>query len=370
LRARFLVNWPGTGSHQTLMFIQFLVLLFIFDSLYTAIATSLYVMPFEMAVSNKARGSIFVWKILFSVLPLAIPLTLVPLIQPGPGDDASAFQLIMTALGVTMGAVIFASTFFYREKHFQQEEEQLPFLQSLKACFANRSFVIFEVISFTVVYAQTALMQGVLYYFDEIAVPAMPLYGALAVGVLVGLVLFIRQRDIWGVKRSVRVMSLIFGLGCFAVLFLGKELIPTMLGFFCFGLGFSGGMYLIPLMNGDVVDMDEERTGLRREGVYAGVNSFITKPAISVAQAVFLWSLSLFGYDQALDKGLQSARAETGILVGWVLMPGLLLLLCFVLLHWYPLAGPAWEQIKAKLTVVHLEKESRYLAAKGVKPAD
>jgi len=39
----------------------------VFDTLYTAIATSVYIMPYEMAVSNQARSSIFLWKILFSV---------------------------------------------------------------------------------------------------------------------------------------------------------------------------------------------------------------------------------------------------------------------------------------------------------------
>ena len=117
------------------------------------------------------------------------------------------------------------------------------------------------------------------------------------------------------------------------------------------------GMYLIPLMNGDVVDMDEHRTGLRREGMYAGVNCFITKPAISLAQAVVLWFLSGYGYDQALAKGSQSATAETGILMGWVLVPGVLLFLCFIALYWYPLDGAAWDGIKARLEEVHAEKE-------------
>ena len=79
--------------------------------------------------------------------------------------------------------------------------------------------------------------------------------------------------------------------------------------------------YLIPLMNGDVIDMDEHRTGLRREGMYAGVNSLVTKPAISIAQAVFLGIIGAFGYDQALAKGAQSVSAQTGILIGWVAVP-------------------------------------------------
>ena len=81
--------------------------------------------------------------------------------------------------------------------------------------------------------------------------------------------------------------------------------------------------------------------------------------------AVFLWLLGAYGYDQALGKGLQSASAETGILMGWTLVPGLLLLLCFVVLHWYPLAGPAWEEFKCKLAALHTEEERRYLESKG-----
>ncbi len=357
------VNWPAPS--QAVLFVEMLLALFLFDSLYTAIATSIYVMPFEMAVSNKARSTIFVWKIIFSVFPLAVPLVLIPIIQPGPGEDATGYQWTMVAFGIGMAAIIFLSTFFYKEKHYQQAEQQLPFLKALKECFTNRPFIIFEVLSFTIIYVQTGLMQGVLYYFDEINVPALPLYIALAVGIVGGLVLFINRRETWGVKKSMRIMTLLFSLGCFAVLLFGRHMLPTMLGMFCFGIGFSGGMYLVPLMNGDVVDMDEQRTGLRREGMYAGVNSFITKPAISAAQAVFLWFLARFGYDTTLAKGLQSASAETGILVGWTLVPGLLLFLCFVVLHWYPLAGPEWERIKARLSVVHAEKERAYLESKG-----
>lgn len=63
---------------QTTLFIQLLAGLFIYDSLYTAIATSVYIMPYEMALSNKARSSIFIWKILFSAVAMAGPLSCSP----------------------------------------------------------------------------------------------------------------------------------------------------------------------------------------------------------------------------------------------------------------------------------------------------
>ena len=52
--ALFWLDVPGVNS-QVGLFLQMLLVLFVFDTLYTAIATSLYIMPYEVAISNKAR---------------------------------------------------------------------------------------------------------------------------------------------------------------------------------------------------------------------------------------------------------------------------------------------------------------------------
>jgi GPH family glycoside/pentoside/hexuronide:cation symporter len=208
------------------------------------------------------------------------------------------------------------------------------------------------------------------YYFDEIDVERTPLYVALAAGIIGGVFLWINRREVWGVKFNTRLFSLAFAIGCFVIVIFGQNVIAATIGFLLFGIGFAGGMYLIPLMNGDVVDMDEHRTGLRREGMYAGVNSFITKPAISIAQWVMLTLMSAYGYDETLGKGLQPASAETGILLGWALVPGILLFLSFVALHWYPLDGKEWNEIKSKLAERHKEKERKYLEALGYKSVE
>jgi len=367
----FWIDIPGSDGNQTLLFIQMLGALFLYDTLYTAIATNIYIMPYEMAVSNKARSTIYVWKIIFMVFTIIVPMAL-ERFKPDVGDAAgiASFRWLMVGFGVGMSALILVSTFFYREKHFAQEQKQPAFLTAIKECFTNRSFVVFETISFTVIFAQTALMQGIWLYFDELQVSGLPLYVALAAGIVGGVLLWINRRDKWGIKASTRTMALVFAIGCFALLLGGRHVIPAAFGFLCFGFGFAGGMYLIPLMNGDVVDYDEHKTGLRREGMYAGINSFITKPAISMAQWALLAIITAFGYDQTLAKGLQSAAAQTGVLVGWVAPTGFLLLICFFALALYPLAGEKWEEIKTQLSVLHREKERKYLEAHGYKFID
>lgn len=358
---------PAGWSTQGVLFAQLLIGLFLYDTLYTAIASALYLMPYEMAVSNKARSSVYIWKIIFMAFSTGLPLVLLPIIQPGPGDDPTSFRWIMYGLGIVLSLVIFFSTYFYEEKHFQQQEAQYGFVKSFTESFKNFSFIVFLVVSFTVIYVQTGLMQGVLYYFDELKIPGLPLYVALAVGIVLGVFLWVNLRDRWGVKKCLQVWLALFCLGCAIMLLFGRTVAPATFSFFLVGLGFAGGMYLIPIMNGDVIDFDETRTGLRREGMYAGINSFVTKPAISLAQAAFLTLLARSGYDQALAKGAQSASAQGGILQAWMLIPAILLAVSFAVMHWYPLAGQKWEQIKHDLSRTHDEKERKYLESLGYK---
>ena len=72
-------------------------------------------------------------------------------------DEPHAFDG-MTVIGLFAGAVIFVSSFFYKEKSYLQKDEQYPFFQSLVTCFRNKSFLIFEIISFSITFIQTALM--------------------------------------------------------------------------------------------------------------------------------------------------------------------------------------------------------------------
>ncbi len=361
----FILFWIDFSNTQTVLFWQMLISLFIYDSLYTAIATSIYIMPYEMAVSNKARSTIFIWKIIFMIIPNIMPFVLAN-VQPGPGQDPTTYRWVMIGLAAIVCAIVIISTFFYKEKHFQQEEPQPPFFTAIKESFKNIPFLIFLFSSFTVIYVQTNLMQGVAYYFDEIMKNNQGmLYAGLGIGIVVGVVLWVQQRDRLGVKRCLLTWLALFSIGCLWLLAFGKSPILSVVGFFFIGLGFSGGMYLIPIANGDVVDYDEERTGLRREGMYAGINSLVTKPAISIAQWAFLQIIASAGYLQTLPKGQQDAAVHSGILTAWVLIPALLLAVSFLVTLLYPLSGPQWEQTKKKIATLHDEKEKRYLEQRG-----
>ena len=346
------IKWP-LGASQGALFFQMLSTLFLFDTLYTAIATSLYVMPYTMAVSNKARSSIFLMKIFFTLISLGVPLVLFPIIKPAPGEDCTKFQIIMAAIGVVSFIVIFISTFFYKEKVTTEPEEGDNIFKSVISCFKNRSFVVFEVLSFSVIFIQTILMQGVIYYFDAFGLPMYAAYGALGAGAVFGVILWAQKTIPWGVKKCVFIMCVVFSAGAACMAVFGKFSVVAAIGFFIAGIGFAGGMYLVPLMNGDVIDYDEHRCGQRREGMYAGVNSLITKPAISFANSSFIMILGLFGFDMGKSTELQTEWAKQGILVAWMAVPAILLIICAASLKFYPLAGREWDEIKREIEEKH-----------------
>lgn len=350
------VKWFDTGSNLQ-MFAQMLISLFFFDMLYTAIATSLYVMPYEMADTNEARGKILFVKVIFGLVALAVPLVLLAELETLLEHSLFQFQMVMTVIGILAGVVIFFSTFFYKEKEKEVVQEQYPFVKSLLTCLKNKNFLIFEIISFSVTYIQTALMIGLSYYFEATGVGFILCYLGMFIGIITGMYLWTTPGAKWGIKKSIVFMCILFATGMLVMLLFGRYTWAGVIGFFCAGIGFAGGMYVVPLMNGDVIDYDEYISGQRREGMYAGVNSFICKPAISIANALFPIMLLWFGYDSELAISAQSDLAKFGIRFAWLFVPIFLLYLCAVCIGlFYKLDGNKWDQIKSDLAKKHTVK--------------
>ncbi|GAG62568.1 unnamed protein product, partial [marine sediment metagenome] len=108
-------------------------------------------------------------------------------------------------------------------------------------------------------------------------------------------------------------------------------------------------------------------TGKRREAIYGGVNAIVTKPAISIANWMFLGFLTIFGFvDPIMENGIpikqpQSELAIIGILVAFCILPAILIGISAFTLHWYPLDGPEWLKKKKYIMELHEQKEREYL---------
>ena len=94
---------------------------------------------------------------------------------------------------------------------------------------------------------------------------------------------------------------------------------------FCSGT-FSGGLLLMgQSLLPDAIDADCKRSGVRREGVYAGAYSFVEKASMAFGPLLIGLILQAFHFKPSLGKAVaQPAEALTGIYIGVAIVPAIL----------------------------------------------
>jgi GPH family glycoside/pentoside/hexuronide:cation symporter len=101
------------------------------------------------------------------------------------------------------------------------------------------------------------------------------------------------------------------------------------------GVGVAGILQLLEVALSQIIDDDQRRTGLRREGTYYGVNGFIVKGSVIVQAIIVAAVLTASGYDAALPA--QPPSVVTGVRMLMAVFPAIGAALAFVCFWFYPL---------------------------------
>jgi GPH family glycoside/pentoside/hexuronide:cation symporter len=352
-------------TNEIALFIYLLFILFTFDSIYTIIGLIMYSMPAEMVISSKARANLMIYGSIFSSLGFLVALILPILLLTG-SESASVdptFLIIMIIVGILCASVLFICSFYLKENKYTQLEEPMGMFESLKETFKNKPFLIFEVSIFSFILAQTILTTAVFYYIDYIlnlggfiALLPILLFFAMVLGFTFS---YSKLAGKHGLKKIYIFSLILSGLGFILGFFIAWSLIPAIIAFIIIGIGFSGIFLTQQALFAETIDYDEILTTKRRETSYSGVNALITKPAISIANFLFLAIISLYGFQRATQT--QTESAQLGIMIGFMILPALFILISALAIKFFPLDGTEWIQQKIELKKTHDEKENAYL---------
>ncbi len=351
-------------SDEMALFGYYLLMLFLFDTIFTSVGIITYILPAEMTVSSVERASIMVYSTVIGIVGYLVTF-LLPMLTL-TGDESSyidpAFPISMIIIGIVCGVVIYVSSYFIKENEYTQLEETFNFLESMKKSFRNRPFIILQIANFVGLFSSTIITSSIFYYVDYVLV-----LGDLSVVPLL-LIFLIAFPSTYGYLKVIPKYGLkkinIFGycmmcIGFSTLIVLGWELSTAMISLILLGVGFGASLVTTQILFADTVDYDETRTGKRRESTYSGVEALITKPAISVANGLFLLVISAFGFDNALTT--QSIPAQWGIMIGFAVMPAICTLIAIFVMRYYPLDGPEWNKQKEELQQIHERKEKDYI---------
>ena len=352
-------------NNEIALFINLVIILFAFDTLFTIIGLITYSLPAEMAISSTVRANLMVYGSIFGALGVLISFIIPVLLLT---SDVSTeidptFLTTMVILGIICAAVIFISSFYIKENKYTILEEPLPIFKGIKQTFKNKPFLIFEISNFAFLISSTILITAVFYYITFI----LKLSGLMAIiPILLFFVMVFAFTPIYaklvsqyGLKK-VYIFSLVFsGFGFLLFFFIGWVYITSIIALTLVGIGFSGIFLTSQAVFAEIIDHDEILTEKRRETTYSGMNALLTKPAISIANGLFLSIIAFYGFQRASQA--QTESAQMGIMIGFTIVPAIFLLISALAMKFFPLDGPDWNKQKVELKKIHEEKEKKYL---------
>ena len=284
----------------------------------------------------------------FIIASLAIPMVRFF----GHGNDARGYQYTMGLLSA-LSVIFFIVAFFSTKERIQPDPQQTTSLsRDLADLFKNRPWVVLFLA--TLFYFAAIVIRGnvMLPYFRFIP-GNVDLYSwfngfglaALLAGVACSTLVTKRMG-----KRLLFIASMtLAGLFSAALLIIPPHATVTIIAFEVlrqFSFGLSGP--LIWSMMGDVADYGEWKTGRRASGTVTAAVVFALWAGLALGGAVAGWILDLYGFVSKAD--VQSAHAQSGILLTASIYAGLAFVAAAVCMFFYPISRELNQKIADELT--------------------
>ncbi|MFX1493193.1 MAG: MFS transporter [Promethearchaeota archaeon] len=368
------------GSSQWIKFTWLLINLFTYDAFYTIVSITFTSLLAELSINPQERAMINLFAgigngIGFGIAYL-LPLLLVNPVAVPYTQNKDIFQFIFIILAV-IGAIFLAFTAFgikERPELLPEKEERLGILQSIKNVLANRSFITYAIFNFMVSYLIFSINSNLPFYIKDVLkiskdnlIASMPLISFLTFSIIGFPIILLLNKKI-GNKRTLFYSLFLTIIGLIIITFSG-DIILVSISFAIVGLGFSGTLLVFTLL-GDIIDQDELKTGVRREGAYFGTDALINKPAQSVSAGISGLVLFLTNFNQNLGVGeSQPDSAIFGIKMLLGVIPAIFIILGLISLWYYPLDSRTkeYKEMKRKVMVLHDGKLQRLRERLGKK---
>ncbi len=341
-----LFNAPSIEENSNALW--FLALLMILYSTgYTVFNVPYLAMPVEMTTDYLERARLISFRVYAigfgSLAGLSFAPALIPLL--GGGREGHA------ALAWIYGTVIFAASLycFFATKGARAtvrvEQTNLSAREKLQLIYTNKPYLILLGVKFfhlaSLAVTQAAFIYFVIYVLDK-GYGAIALLGlANAMGMLIGNPLWYRAaRKLRDKRKLYMLASFLAALILFSWLLATptEPMAVTFLRKLLHGIATAGSLLFGQSMLPDAIAHDAARSGLRREGVFAGIFTTAEKVAFAFGGALTGIFLGLMGYiSSTTGAAEQPASAILAVYLCVSVLPALLLLASVVLLTRYNL---------------------------------
>lgn len=295
---------------------------------------------------------------------LLVNATALPLVQFfGKGDDKLGFMLTMPIFAA--GSVLLFLLAFrnLRETIVETSKERMPFREGFRALKGNWPWIIIFSSSLCFWIAFIARISMVPYFFEYNwqSKQLTPLANSLDI-VSLASILLLPWFCKWTSKSNIWLYGLIGSVVSQFILFAGVAMESTPLLFtgWIAGIITSGAAMAMPFsLLSDSVDYGEWKTGVRAAGLLTALGAaFCLKAGSGLGGALPAWILGGTGY---VPNTTQSAKALSGIEIGFIWLPALFYLLSAIPVFFYR----KYERMEPK---IHADLDARRTASSAHAP--
>ncbi|MBQ0168004.1 MAG: MFS transporter [Treponema sp.] len=316
------------------VFFVFLAELFIFDTAYTVYSVAYQSYFLIAAPTKEERVDVDIIRTFLGNVVGAVTTIIPTLLMVGNGKRS----LVIPALSavVAMNAVIYLIAFrtlkdkgelYANEVH----EEQKPFRETVREAWAiikQPAFLTYLLFYITARGAMEYYYTPFLYFMDDV-LESSGLMATIAdtipgLFMLALIPVFGNNIKKYG-SKTMSIFSLVPAAIGFGGLLFITEAWQAVICYCFIVLALNICQRAGVVLNGDLIDDDERRTGIRKTGLYGGVFSLLATSLTGLQQLVFTNVISAYSYNGALE--VQTAEAVTGIRIGAGLVP---LIMCVV----------------------------------------
>jgi len=325
------------GAYVAVLFLAVATAYAVFQVPYVA-------MPAEMTDSYRERTRLSTWRVAVLAFSILISGAVAPLVVNAGGGGIAGYRW----MGFFVATVIVVGTlgafFGTAAAPTGAPTESEPSLRAqLRVAARNLSFRRLLLCTIVQGAGIATMLAGVKYFathvlHDEANGPTI-LFACFVSPALLVMPLWLRVGDRVGKLRGYVTGSLVFAAGATALV--AAPVLPTGVVYLLVavvGVGFAGQQVFSIAMLPDCIAYDAARTGRRQAGVFTGVMSAAETLGYAFGPGIFAVVLQLFGYaSSTTGPAAQTGTARLGVLLGFSVLPAVVLAGALVLLRGYDL---------------------------------
>jgi glycoside/pentoside/hexuronide:cation symporter, GPH family len=351
----FFGPYDSVTSGAGLIAVSYVLLaLLLYTTGYSLFNVPYMAMPAEMTRGYHERSSVHGYRVVFAAVGSFAVQSMMGFLLDAYGKGVEGHRMV----AITGASLIFVTmmvTFFgtARAPYVPHTPVRVPWREQLLGFARNKPFLQILGVKLAQLFGLSASTGGLVFFLATVVnqpLKNLALIGAAnTIAVLVSTPVLIRLSRIIGKRGAYALCAVITGLTALSWSLAEPDDGAWTLAVrgFLLGIAFAGNVLFAMSMLTDAMEIDSHATGMRREGMYSALYSFVEKFAFALGPLIMGFALSYAGFDPRNPPAVADAGVRQAVLLGIAYIPAAMAFVAVAILAFYRLDERALLEARA-----------------------